>query len=696
MKRILFLLLLFSSLFCHAQNGDLRGKRVIVDGSLFLRNRWIDSIKNDTTGLSTITDAVPTAKTLYDFVVGRITGLPFPVTSVFSRTGNVTAQSADYSAFYPLLAGSYVNPSWIISLPWSKITSTPTTLSGYAITDAVPSSRNLATGYGLSGGGDLSANRTLIADSASLANYFLRRKDSSLYYRRFGKTGEDDVLTASRIVVGNNGVVGYDFTFKDFQNWKVIAGGAGPGTHSAWINANDTVGFGGNIVDITAIGNLILNAGTLYATGVHHSDGRHTLGYVQVDTTNGQFFYDPTIDSTSITVVGTIVTGTWWATPIDLAHGGTGSRLVDPGGDRLFVYDNTADSTSFWSLSTDFVFNHTTHTIEAKAYYYKNPIHQDSVFFSRVSDPDALYARAFHVSAASSKVSVSEVYTGDSLVTHSIDVVEANLTHNNIGGILNAAHGGTGANNGSSVFTMGGNVTYSGAFTFTATVTANTAITYPTSGTLYGTASGSFASAALATSLSDETGTGVAVFGTSPTISNLLLSNMPTISTATTNYFYVGGSSGLLAQTGQVQINAGGEVLIGGITDQGAYALQVGTGATYIGGNLTYAQQLSSTKQTLTDGATITWNWNSGTNAEVTLGGNRTLSITNAIAGTYGTIRVVQDGTGSRTLALPASSKVISGGSGAITLSTAASSVDVLTVYYDGTSYFWTYGKNYN
>lgn len=100
--------------------------------------------------------------------------------------------------------------------------------------------------------------------------------------------------------------------------------------------------------------------------------------------------------------------------------------------------------------------------------------------------------------------------------------------------------------------------------------------------------------------------------------------------------------------------------------------------------------------QTLTDGATITWNRNNGLNAVVTLAGNRTLSITNIVAGDYGTLRVVQDATGSRTLALPAGSKVVGGGAGAITLSTAANRVDVLSFYYDGTNYYWNYGTNYN
>jgi lysophospholipase L1-like esterase len=44
-----------------------------------------------------------------------------------------TAATADTK--YPLLTGSYANPSWITSLPWSKVTSTPTSLSGYGITN---------------------------------------------------------------------------------------------------------------------------------------------------------------------------------------------------------------------------------------------------------------------------------------------------------------------------------------------------------------------------------------------------------------------------------------------------------------------------------------------------------------------------------------------------------------------------------
>ena len=47
--------------------------------------------------------------------------------------------------------------------PWSDVTSTPTTLAGYGISDAVPQNRQVLVGTGLSGGGDLSSDRTIDA-----------------------------------------------------------------------------------------------------------------------------------------------------------------------------------------------------------------------------------------------------------------------------------------------------------------------------------------------------------------------------------------------------------------------------------------------------------------------------------------------------------------------------------------------------
>ncbi len=100
---------------------------------------------------------------------------------------------------------------------------------------------------------------------------------------------------------------------------------------------------------------------------------------------------------------------------------------------------------------------------------------------------------------------------------------------------------------------------------------------------------------------------------------------------------------------------------------------------------------------TLADGATVTWDVSAdGLNVEVVLDGNRTLAINNASDGDYGTIRFIQDAvTGSRTIALPANSKVINGGAGAFTLSTGVDDEDIATWWFDGTDFNWNIGLNY-
>jgi len=49
---------------------------------------------------------------------------------------NILADSGIDDINVVVTTGSYTNPAWIVSLPWTKITGTPTTLAGYGITDA--------------------------------------------------------------------------------------------------------------------------------------------------------------------------------------------------------------------------------------------------------------------------------------------------------------------------------------------------------------------------------------------------------------------------------------------------------------------------------------------------------------------------------------------------------------------------------
>lgn len=101
---------------------------------------------------------------------------------------------------------------------------------------------------------------------------------------------------------------------------------------------------------------------------------------------------------------------------------------------------------------------------------------------------------------------------------------------------------------------------------------------------------------------------------------------------------------------------------------------------------------------TLTDGATVTWSFGGAkfNNAVLTIGGNRTLSITGATSGATGTLKLVQGTGGNHVPTLPAGSIVVGGaGSGSLSglLSTTAGAVDVLTFTYDGSQFIWSVGK---
>lgn len=85
-----------------------------------------------------------------------------------------------------------------------------------------------------------------------------------------------------------------------------------------------------------------------------------------------------------------------------------------------------------------------------------------------------------------------------------------------------------------------------------------------------------------------------------------------------------------------------------------------------------------------TSSGTITPNFANGSIQQITLNGNMTFSaITGIEAGKSFTLIVTQDGTGSRELT---STMKFAGGSK--TLSTAANSIDVISVFYDGSVYY--------
>ena len=122
-----------------------------------------------------------------------------------------------------------------------------------------------------------------------------------------------------------------------------------------------------------------------------------------------------------------------------------------------------------------------------------------------------------------------------------------------------------------------------------------------------------------------------------------------------------------------VQELQSGDDVTGLVIGTDVQAYDADTAKTDVAQSFTAAQRGSIS--TLTDGATITPNFALANNFTVTLGGNRTLANpSNLTAGQSGSIFVVQDGTGSRTLAYGTQYDFIGGT--APTLSTAANSVD--------------------
>jgi len=119
-------------------------------------------------------------------------------------------------------------------------------------------------------------------------------------------------------------------------------------------------------------------------------------------------------------------------------------------------------------------------------------------------------------------------------------------------------------------------------------------------------------------------------------------------------------------------------------TTIGSASTVLGSGA--LAGDQTWIGSQRGNVAVLTDGATITPDFDEGNNFKLTLGGNRTMAnATNLVAGQAGHITISQDGTGSRTLAFESKWKFIGGT--APTLTTTADANDRLSYYVASTDH---------
>ena len=149
------------------------------------------------------------------------------------------------------------------------------------------------------------------------------------------------------------------------------------------------------------------------------------------------------------------------------------------------------------------------------------------------------------------------------------------------------------------------------------------------------------------------------------------------------------GTSGQFLST-----NGSGVLSFATASVTGISTTATGTVLTLSDSNILFGKGGYFAEQTLTDGATITWNASTQQVAKVTLGGNRTLSApSNGVTGQFISLAVIQDSTGSRTLTWN-SAYVFTGGT-APTLTTTVSKADVFVFRYNGTVWHET-GRNLN
>jgi hypothetical protein len=254
-------------------------------------------------------------------------------------------------------------------------------------------------------------------------------------------------------------------------------------------------------------------------------------------------------------------------------------------------------------------------------------------------------------------------------------------------GILPSANGGTGANNGANTLTLAGNLATTGAFGTTLTVTALTALTLPTSGTV--TALGNAV-----------TGTGSIVLASSPILVTPALGTPA--SGVLTNA--TGTAAGLTA--GNVTTNANMTGPITSIGNGTAIASQTGTGTTFVMsaspvlvtpniGTPSVATLTNATGLPLTAGVTgLLPSANGGTGVN---NGANTLTMAGAVthAGAFASTLTI---TGVTSLTLPTSGTVtalgnVVTGSGSVVLATSPTLVTPVIGAATATSVVMTSGQ---
>jgi hypothetical protein len=175
-------------------------------------------------------------------------------------------------------------------------------------------------------------------------------------------------------------------------------------------------------------------------------------------------------------------------------------------------------------------------------------------------------------------------------------------------------------------------------------------------------------------------------------------------STATPNYVFAGPGTGSTAAAPSFRALVGADIpeasatLKGGVSTgtqtfagDKAFSGSTTLASASVTGAITAKNYVTTVPTSTTAAATTSINFSTGNIFKITLGTNiTTLTITNAVAGTY-LLEIIQGGT--YTVTFPTAWKW-SGGS-APTITATSGKIDIITIVYDGTTYFASAVQNF-
>jgi hypothetical protein len=276
--------------------------------------------------------------------------------------------------------------------------------------------------------------------------------------------------------VAKLGFIGWDDSRTAFALWN-------DATNTSGVYSTGSSGGRGNL----DIGNALRSYSNAGSEASYHDLSFTAATAVRTvivpDVSGTLLMYGAGGNTTNITTVGTIVSGTWNGSVIGGIYGGTG---VNNGSSTITLGGNLTTSGAFaltlTQTGTTNVTLPTTGTLATLAgtETFTNKTLTTPTIASILTNSGAATITLPTTTSTLATLALSETLTNKTLSTGSTWQ----------GNLVGSTYGGTGVNNGSYTITLGGNIstagsfTHSGAHTLTLTTTNNTNITLPTTGTL--------------------------------------------------------------------------------------------------------------------------------------------------------------------------------------------------------------------